>query len=77
MAGGAGSDVAEIIGTWLESFAQLSFTPDLVPYDVHLFRSLHNPLNGQISSSEDDVRVQVEMFFITRDRINLQDGRRY
>ena len=42
------------------------YSPDLVPSDYHLFRSLQNSLMGTNFSNEDQVREFVENFFTSK-----------
>jgi len=45
---------AKIVATWLGCVTTSTDSPDFVPSDFHLFRSLQNSLNGKTFASEEN-----------------------
>lgn len=50
------------------------YSPDLVPSDYHLFRSMQNSLNGKIFNNADDVRSHLIQFFNSKDQTFYERG---
>lgn len=50
------------------------YSPDIVPSDYHLFRSLQNSLNGKKFDSLDDIKNHLEQFFAEKPEQFWEDG---
>jgi len=44
-----------------------SYSPNLIPSDFHLFRSLQNSLNGKTFASEDLIKQHLDKFLAEKD----------
>ena len=49
-------------------------SPDIAPWDFHLFQSLQNSLNGKNFSSLEDCKRHLEQFFAQKDKKFWEDG---
>ena len=50
------------------------YSPDIAPSDFHLFRSLHNSLNGKNFHSLEDCKRHLEQLFVQKDKMFWEDG---
>ena len=50
------------------------YSPDLAPSDYHLFRSLHNFLKDKIYQNKDEVKTDLDSFFISQSEDFCRDG---
>ena len=50
------------------------YSPDIVPLDFHLFRSLQNSVKGKNFNSLEDCKRHLEQFFAQKDKKFWEDG---
>ena len=50
------------------------YSPDLASSDYHLFRSLHNFLKDKIYQNKDEVKTDLDSFFISQTEDFYRDG---
>lgn len=50
------------------------YSPDIAPSDYHLFLSIQNFLNGKKFEMDDDVKMELEKFFESKDELFYQNG---
>ena len=57
-----------------EVLIHLLYSPDIAPFDFHLFQSLQSSLNGKTFNSLEDSKTHMEQFFAQRDKMLWEYG---